>query len=231
MKLVNSPECSRCKCASRTALCDLYNCMALATLWVRHLGWRFMKLGGFEDISVSRTRCGAAECLSKGLHKRVMTKCTGYYGVCPSTFFSLLFYFKPLILYSCHLSYSIILHTHQNNVSQIVHFPVFYTILGGHHKNVKLEFYCIHNFTTAGHKVDIIVTPCIHNIPPLHSSTACLQWYQLSLTSVHYISNTSSKTSKYSYLTCPTYYTPYSKQSTFSGDKITWPNNFKVRKQ
>jgi hypothetical protein len=166
MKLVNSPECSRCKCASRTALCDLYNCMALATLWVRHLGWRFMKLGGFEDISVSRTRCGAAECLSKGLHKRVMTKCTGYYGVCPSTFFSLLFYFKPLILYSCHLSYSIILHTHQNNVSQIVHFPVFYTILGGHHKNVKLEFYCIHNFTTAGHKVDIIVTPCIHNIPP-----------------------------------------------------------------
>jgi hypothetical protein len=53
--------------------CD---CEALAMLKFRHLGIQFLKLGDFVDIHQEGTalssKCGAAECLSSGLHKRTV---------------------------------------------------------------------------------------------------------------------------------------------------------------
>jgi hypothetical protein len=131
-----------------------------------------MKLGGFEDIWQQNTalcsRCGAAECLSKGLHTRVMTKCTYYYGACSSTFYSILFYFKPLILHSFHSAFSIILHTHQNNIT----LPwILYHFRWSPQKCKIGNLLCsqLHNCSMCiktGHKVDITVTTCIHDIPP-----------------------------------------------------------------
>jgi hypothetical protein len=42
----------------------------------RHLGHHFLKPGGFADISISKvlsSKCAAAACLNKGLHKRLET--------------------------------------------------------------------------------------------------------------------------------------------------------------
>jgi hypothetical protein len=54
LRLVNSPECNRCKQASETASHVLCDCEALATLRFRHLGRHFMKPGEFEDFSVNK---------------------------------------------------------------------------------------------------------------------------------------------------------------------------------
>jgi hypothetical protein len=54
LRLVNSPECGRCKQASETASHVLCDCEALATLRFRPLGHHFMKPDDSEDISVSK---------------------------------------------------------------------------------------------------------------------------------------------------------------------------------
>jgi hypothetical protein len=53
MGLVNSPECERCKKASKQP--DTFSVTeALVTLRYRDMGWHRMKPGSFEDISVSK---------------------------------------------------------------------------------------------------------------------------------------------------------------------------------
>jgi hypothetical protein len=52
--LANSPMCDRCKQASVTVTHSLCDCVALATLRFRHLGYHFLKPGDFEDISASK---------------------------------------------------------------------------------------------------------------------------------------------------------------------------------
>jgi hypothetical protein len=48
--LVNSPECGRCKEASETVTHVLCDCVALATLRFRHLGWHFLKPHDLEAL-------------------------------------------------------------------------------------------------------------------------------------------------------------------------------------
>jgi len=53
MGLVNSPECERCKRASKQP--ETFSVTeALVTLRYRHVGCQCMKPGSFEDISVSK---------------------------------------------------------------------------------------------------------------------------------------------------------------------------------
>jgi len=52
--LVYSPECDRCKQASKMASHVLCDCVELATLRFRHVGHHFTKPDDFEDISISR---------------------------------------------------------------------------------------------------------------------------------------------------------------------------------
>jgi hypothetical protein len=72
---VKSPECDRCEQASEMILHMLCHCEALATLRYSHLGHHFMKIGDFEDISVSKILHFALGARlendsGKGLHKR-----------------------------------------------------------------------------------------------------------------------------------------------------------------
>jgi hypothetical protein len=53
MGMVSSPECERCKQASKQ-LDTLCVTEALATIRYRHMGCHCMKPGDFEDISVSK---------------------------------------------------------------------------------------------------------------------------------------------------------------------------------
>jgi hypothetical protein len=52
--LADSSECDRWKQASETASHVLGDCGALAAIRFRYLGYYFMKLGDFKDISVNR---------------------------------------------------------------------------------------------------------------------------------------------------------------------------------
>jgi len=116
----------------------------------------------------------------------------------------------------------------------ILHFPGFYAILGGCHKNVKMEFYCIHNFVTAVYvsRQDIRLTsqwPHVYTTSPPPPTPQQLVYGDTSFPWQVYI--TSARPAPKHQNICPTYYTPYSKQAVFPGDKITWPNILKVRKQ
>jgi len=66
--LVNSPECGRYKQASETVTRVPCDCVALATLRFRHLGWHFLKPGDLEEISVSSpalcSECRAGKCMN-----------------------------------------------------------------------------------------------------------------------------------------------------------------------
>jgi len=55
--LVYSPECDRCKQASKMVSHVLCDCVELTTLRFRHVGHHFMKPDDFEDISVRILHC------------------------------------------------------------------------------------------------------------------------------------------------------------------------------
>jgi len=74
--LVDNPWYVRWKQTSEMVSYVLCDCKALVVLRFRHLGHNFFTSGDFADISVSKvsalcSNCGAAECLCKGLQKKI----------------------------------------------------------------------------------------------------------------------------------------------------------------
>jgi hypothetical protein len=93
--LVDSSGCDSYKQASETALHIVCDCEALAVLRFSYLGHYFLKTADFTNTSTMCSQCGAAECLSKELHKRSgWSRCKGHCGACPNVLYPTVYYLR-----------------------------------------------------------------------------------------------------------------------------------------
>jgi len=116
LRLVDNPECDRCKQASETIsytkVCD---CKTLATHRFRHLGQHSIQPGDFEDISVRRLLHFLAGvgllCMNVRVAQKINTGSVHGSLQCPPffiLFYSILFY--SILFYSI-LFYSILFYS------------------------------------------------------------------------------------------------------------------------